>query len=360
MARGEIELEGESKLAGKEIALGHEAVGFEHEFESGLAVIPQDKISDPGIEPHRIRMTDKLPQKAKAAERQVSALFVLSVIGSFFSLWAYVAFPITEDLSTVRANNLWLGLGMTLSMLGIGIGAVHWAKTLMPDFEVSEPRHQTRGSEEVRAAAIEIVKLADSESGFSRRKLIRRTMYGALALFPLPALIVFGDLGPAVGDSLRHTMWKKGTRLTKDPTGIPIKASDVTLGSVFHVIPEGLAEMHEHKLEEKAKAAVLMVRLNQDSLKEAEEKKGWSYDGIVAYSKICTHVGCPVALYEQHTHNLLCPCHQSTFDVTEHCKVVFGPASRPLPQLPITVDAEGYLIAQSDFLEPVGPSFWER
>jgi ubiquinol-cytochrome c reductase iron-sulfur subunit len=249
---------------------------------------------------------------------------------------------------------------MTLSLLGIGIGAVHWAKTLMPDFEVTEARHQTRGSEEVRARAVEIVKLADSESGFSRRKLIRRTLYGALALFPLPALIVFGDLGPPVGNTLRQTMWKAGTRLTKDPTGIPIKASDVTLGSVFHVIPEGLSELKEHKLEEKAKAAVLLVRLNQLDLKEDPEKTGWSYDGIVAYSKICTHVGCPVALYEQHTHHLLCPCHQSTFDVTEHCKVVFGPAARPLPQLPISVDAEGYLIAQSDFLEPVGPSFWER
>jgi len=348
-------------LAGKDLEKGSEAEGFgEHDFESGLAVIPPDKIRDPGLEPHRERVTDKIPAKAKNAERQVAALFLISVLGSFFALWAYVAFPITEDLATVRANNLFLGVGMTLSLLGIGIGAVHWAKTLMPDFEVSEPRHQTRGSEEVRARAVEIVKLADSESGFSRRKLIRRTLYGALAVFPLPALIVFGDLGPDLGNSLRQTMWKAGTRLTKDPTGIPIKASDVTLGSVFHVIPEGLSEMHEHKLEEKAKAAVLLVRLNQESLKEDEDRKSWSYDGIVAYSKICTHVGCPVALYEQHTHSLLCPCHQSTFDVTEHCKVVFGPAARPLPQLPITVDAEGYLIAQSDFLEPVGPSFWER
>jgi ubiquinol-cytochrome c reductase iron-sulfur subunit len=348
-------------LAGKDLEKGSEAESFgEHDFESGLAVIPPDKIRDPGLEPHRERVTDKIPAKAKNAERQVAALFLISVLGSFFALWAYVAFPITEDLVTVRANNFFLGLGMTLSLLGIGIGAVHWAKTLMPDFEVSEPRHQTRGSEEVRARAVEIVKLADSESGFSRRKLIRRTLYGALAVFPLPALIVFGDLGPDLGNSLRQTMWKAGTRLTKDPTGIPIKASDVTLGSVFHVIPEGLSEMHEHKLEEKAKAAVLLVRLNQESLKEDEDRKSWSYDGIVAYSKICTHVGCPVALYEQHTHSLLCPCHQSTFDVTEHCKVTFGPAARPLPQLPITVDAEGYLIAQSDFLEPVGPSFWER
>ncbi len=114
------------------------------------------------------------------------------------------------------------------------------------------------------------------------------------------------------------------------------------------------------KLEEKAKAAVLLMRLKPEDLKVSEGKETWNYQGIVAYSKICTHVGCPVALYEQQTHHLLCPCHQSQFDITEEAKVIFGPAKRPLPQLPIEVDDEGYLVAQSDFHEPVGPSFWER
>ena len=333
----------------------------EHDYETGLAVITPDKPADPGIEPHRVRMTDKSVKHEKAAALQVALLFTLSILGSIFAIWAYYAFPFDDtNASSLRVNTLFLGLGIALGLFGIGIGAVHWAKTLMPDAEVSEERHQTRGSEEVRARAIEIIKLADSESGFSRRKLIRRSLYGALALFPLPAIMIFGDLGPNPGDTLRHTMWKKGTRLAKDPTGTPIKASDVTLGSVFHVIPEGLSELEHGKLEEKAKAAVLLVRLDPADLKESDERKSWSYDGIVAYSKICTHVGCPVALYEQQTHHLLCPCHQSTFDVTDACKVIFGPASRPLPQLPITVDAEGYLIAQSDFTEPVGPSFWER
>jgi ubiquinol-cytochrome c reductase iron-sulfur subunit len=334
----------------------------EYDYSSGLAVLPADKIKNPGLAPERVRMTDKSPAHARAASRQVAALFLTSVFGSAFAIYAYFAFPITEDLTTVRGNTLFLGLGITLGLLGIGIGAVHWAKTLMPDHEVSELRHTTRGKEETRARAVEIIKLANEESGFSRRKLIRRSLYGALALFPLPAIFFFGDLSPlpAAQEAMRHTMWKKGTRLTKDPTGTPIKASDVTLGSVFHVIPEGLSELEHGKLEEKAKAAVLLVRLDPKEIKESEERKSWSYDGIVAYSKICTHVGCPVALYEQHTHHLLCPCHQSTFDVTDACKVVFGPASRPLPQLPIAVDAEGYLIAQSDFNEPVGPSFWER
>ncbi len=330
----------------------------EHVYDSGLAVIPADAIKDPGLEPHRVRMTDKSPKHERAAVRQVAAMFLLSAFGSAFAIWAYFAFPITEDLGTVRNNTLFLGLGITLGLMGIGIGAVHWAKTLMPDAEVSEERHLARSSEEDRARAIEIIKIADQESGFTRRKLIRRSLYTALAAFPLPAIFFFADLGKDQTKNLRHTMWKKNVRLVRDPYGTPIKASDVTIGSVFHVIPEGLNEAH-HKLEEKAKAAVLLVRLDPKDLKEDPAKKDWSYDGIVAYSKICTHVGCPVALYEQHTHHLLCPCHQSTFDLADHCRVIFGPASRPLPQLPIAVDDEGYLIAQSDFLEPVGPSFWD-
>ena len=334
---------------------------LEKAYPGGLATQVDRPIADPGIEPHRLRMTDKDEKAAKTAERVVASLFLLSIVGAIIAVWAFFAFPIVDgDLSATRNNSLWMGLGMALSLFGIGFGAVHWAKTLMPDHEVSEDRHIARSSDETRAQAIEIIKLADGESGFSRRKLIRRTMYGALAFFPIPAVVIFGDLGPSVGDTLKRTMWRAGTRLTKDPTGIPIKASDVTVGSVFHVIPEGLKELdHEVKLNEKAKAAVLLVRVNPEDLNEDPAKASWSYDGIVAYSKICTHVGCPVALYEQHTHHLLCPCHQSTFDLANHCAVVFGPAARPLPQLPITVDAEGYLVAQSDFLEPVGPTFWD-
>ncbi|MFY8026678.1 MAG: Rieske 2Fe-2S domain-containing protein [Aquiluna sp.] len=329
-------------------------------YTSGSATSIVRPISDPGLEPHRERMTDKSERHARNAEKQVAAMFIISMIGAVIAVWGFFAFPIVDgDLSATRNNTFWMGIGMALSLLGIGFGAVHWAKTLMPDNEVSEERHAARSSDEARQQAIEIVKLADGESGFTRRKLIRRTLYGALAFFPIPAVVIFGDLGPVVGDTLKKTMWAPGTRLTRDPTGIPIKASEVTIGSVFHVIPEGLSELEEHKLEEKAKAAVLLVRVNPADLKEDPAKASWSYDGIVAYSKICTHVGCPVALYEQHTHHLLCPCHQSTFDLADHCKVIFGPASRPLPQLPITVDDEGYLVAQSDFLEPVGPSFWD-
>jgi ubiquinol-cytochrome c reductase iron-sulfur subunit len=343
------------------LATKNESHDAEHEYSAGLAVVPADKIADPGLdEPHRVRMTDKSKKHEKAAANQVATWFLVSIVGSIAAIVFYFVFPISADLNTVRNNTFFVGISIALGMLAIGFGAVHWAKTLMPDAEVAEARHQTRGSEEVRARAIEIVNLANQESGFSRRKLIRRSLYGALALFPLPGLVLFKDMttDPNPTETLRHTMWSKGVRLTTDPTGTPIKASDITLGSVFHVIPEGL-NAREDKLEQKAKAAVLLVRLDPADIK-SDKEKAWGYDGIVAYSKICTHVGCPVALYEQHTHHLLCPCHQSTFDITNDCEVIFGPASHPLPQLPITVDAEGYLVAKSDFHKPVGPSFWER
>jgi ubiquinol-cytochrome c reductase iron-sulfur subunit len=312
-----------------------------------------------------LRLADTDPKAAKRAERQVAVLFGSSVVGTVIFLVAYFAIDLGHDstIATIRLQNALLGIGTAFAMLGIGTGIVHWAKALMPDHEVSEERHAIR-TEDDRQAAVRIVDDIVEETGIKRRPLIRNTLLGAVALAPLPALAVFGDLGPRPDDKLAHTMWApqegKLKRLTRDPDGTPIKASDVTIGSAFHVIPEGLNELHEGKLNEKAKAVVLLMRLNPESLKPSAGREDWSYNGIVAYSKICTHVGCPVALYEQQTHHLLCPCHQSTFDLTQECKVIFGPASRPLPQLPIAVDSEGYLVATSDFHEPVGPSYWER
>ncbi len=345
-----------------------DAIDVQGGYSSGIAVIdPEDSFTDPGIEPHRPRKTDLFPEAEKRSARTVVAWMVLSAIGAVAAIVAYVVFPIDgHDISTVRPNNLFLGLGIALSLLALGIGAVHWARQLMVDEETIDIRHPQRGSEEAQAGALEVLDAANKESGFGRRTLIRRSLIGAAVLTPLPGIVMLRDLAPLAtqgGDPaelLRHTMWTAGTRLTRDPDGTPIKASDVQIGSAVHVIPEGLTNETEDWLNKKAKAVVLVVRLEEEDLIEAEEKKSWSYHGIVAYSKICTHVGCPVALVEQHTHHLLCPCHQSTFDVADGAKVIFGPANRALPQLPIAVDDEGYLVAQSDFHEPVGPSFPER
>lgn len=317
-----------------------------------------EKFRDPGLPPHRPRLTDTDPRAEKRAERQVAILFAVSVIGTVAFFYAYFFIDLDNTIGTLRLQNLVLGLGTAFAMLGIGVGIVHWAKTLMPDHEISESRHAVR-SEEDREDAEKIIGEIIEETGIKRRPLIRNTLLGAMILAPLPAIAIFRDLGPLPGNAMRHTMWDTDVRLTRDPDGTPIKASDVTIGSAFHVIPEGLNEA-ENKLEEKAKAVVLLMRLNPEELNPSEGREDWGYNGIVAYSKICTHVGCPVALYEQQTHHLLCPCHQSTFDLTRECKVIFGPAVRPLPQLPITVNNEGYLVARSDFHQPVGPSFWER
>ncbi|MHA7282823.1 cytochrome bc1 complex Rieske iron-sulfur subunit [Arthrobacter sp. TMS2-4] len=317
-----------------------------------------DKFENPGHPPHRPRLADRDRRAEKRAERQVALLFFISVLGTLLFFVGYFFVPLDQTIEQLRLQNLLLGLGTAFAMLGIGVGMVHWAKTLMPDHELTEERHAIR-PESDREDAEKMVDQILHESGIKRRPLIRNTLLGAALLAPLPAIAIFRDLGPLPGDVLRQTMWDTGVRLTRDPSGTPIRASDVTVGSAFHVIPEGLNEA-EHKLEEKAKAVVLLMRLDPEELNPSPGREDWAYDGIVAYSKICTHVGCPVALYEQQTHHLLCPCHQSTFDLEQECKVIFGPASRPLPQLPIEVDDEGYLIASSDFQEPVGPSFWER
>jgi len=324
--------------------------------------VASDKLENPGFEPFRPRVSDLSPIKERQNERRVGWMFLASIAGSVLAIAAYIVFPIHHgDPGSVRLNTLFLGLGITLGLFGLGFGAVHWSKSLMEGHDLVEMRHGTRGSEETRAKAVEVFTLGNKESGFTRRKLIRNTLIGALVAIPLPAIVLFRDLAPAADpvDQLKHTLWKKNTRLTRDPEGTPIKASDVTLGSVFHVIPDGLNDEEDH-IEQKAKAAVLLMRLDPKDLHPSKGREDWAYNGIVAYSKICTHVGCPVALYEQQTHHLLCPCHQSQFDITHEAEVIFGPAKRPLPQLPIAVDSEGYLVAQSDFHEPVGPSFWER
>lgn len=331
---------------------------------TGTAVMPHDAFANPGFEPERPRVTDENPKRANRAQRTVYTLFYLSVLGSVWAVAAYMIFPMeSNNVGDVRLNNMWIGIGMTLALLGVGFGAVHWGKSLMTSEESIDIRHPIGGSEATKQGAVEVFREADEESGFSRRSVIRNSLIISLLALPLPAVVLFRGFAPQDEipvELLSHTMWKKGTRLALDPSGTPIRAADVTIGSAFHVIPEGLVDLEHGKLEEKAKAAVLLMRLQPGELNEVEDRVTWSYDGIVAYSKICTHVGCPVALYEQHTHHLLCPCHQSQFDVANHCEVVFGPAKRPLPQLPIAVDDEGYLIAQSDFHEPVGPSFWER
>nr|WP_228386395.1 Rieske 2Fe-2S domain-containing protein [Ornithinicoccus halotolerans] len=331
-----------------------------------------DRFENPGMPPHAPRRADVDPRAAKRAERQVASLFLLSILGTLGFLVAYFAIDPearghVPGIGLMSLYHLALGLTLAISLLGIGFGAVHWAKTLMPGEEIAEERHPQRSDEETRDAAAQILSDGYRGAQLHRRPLLLFTAGGALALFALPlAVQVVGGLGPLPGDRLARTHWRQGTRLMVDPAGTPIRPEHVTQGSVFHVMPEGfVGEEAEHELDAdellvaKGKDSVILVRLNPEDIRSQKELD-WGYEGIVAYSKVCTHVGCPVALYEQQTHHLLCPCHQSTFDMTDDCKVIFGPAKRPLPQLRISVDEEGYLQAEGDFEEPVGPSYWER
>ena len=335
--------------------------------ESTEVTLPVDqnrlpgRFDDPGLPEHTPRLTDTDPAAAKRAERTVVALFGFSVLGTIGALVAYFVVPPGETVASIRLSTLLIGMGLAVAFGAAGMAAIHWSKALMNDHEMVEYRHPQASDRATREEAVAMLKEGAKDSNLSRRGALKGAMISALALAPLGfAVPLIGSVG---GDwnvsKFRHTLWRTGTRLTHDPSGEPIRAADPTVASAVHVIPDGLDGV-EHEIEEKAKAVVLLIRLDPRELTEAEEKKDWSYQGIVAYSKICTHVGCPVALYEQQTHHLLCPCHQSTFDICDGAKVVFGPADRALPQLPITVDDEGYLIAQSDFQEPIGPSYWER
>jgi ubiquinol-cytochrome c reductase iron-sulfur subunit len=321
------------------------------------------RYENPGLPAHVYRRSDIDPKAAIRREREVAAFFGLSTLGTVLFIVAYFAIKPagksgTDMLAAVGLSTKLLGLGLGVALFCIGVGAIHWAKTLMPDDEVVAPRKPMRSSDEDRAEAVAALKEGAAGAGLGRRKLIRNSLLGALAPLGLLAIIPLRDLGPLPGASLTATAWKPGKRLVTDPTGLPIKAADVPIGGVVHVQPEGIDKM-PHAIDERAKATTLVIRLAPDEITDPKQKR-WSVDGIVAYSKVCTHVGCPVGLYEQQTHHLLCPCHQSTFDVSKDCAVIFGPAARPLPQLPLAVDSEGYLVSRSDFHEPVGPSFWER
>jgi len=323
-----------------------------------------EAIKDPGLPAHVHRKADTDPAAADRAERQVAILFGISALGTVLLIVSYIFIP--DDLfifipimGNQNAHQLGLGLGMAISLFFIGMGAIHWAKTLMPDTEVIAERHEFRSPDSDRKDFVDAVKSGAGAAGLGRRSLIKRSLGAALGLSALSPLLLLRDLGPLPGKELEKTTWKSGTYLVTDPGNRRIKASDLEVGAVAQVLPE-IADPEHRKLSDIAKDAVLLIRLRPQEFNLEADKLAMTHDGIIAFSKICSHMGCAVALYEQQTKHLLCPCHQSTFDVTRAAKVIFGPSARPLPQLDITIDQEGFLVARQPFSEPVGPSFWER
>lgn len=241
------------------------------------------------------------------------------------------------------------GALLAISFGTLGTGIILWAKDLLVPEEIEEAREPEPSPPSVRAAAE--TALEKGERQLTRRRALSRLLMGALGALGLAALFPIRSLGPGPGRSLFHTQWSPGVRVVDDQ-GHPVRANDLKVGSVVTVFPEGFVDSPISQ--------ALLIRVEPGGLQLPPDRLAWAPGGLVAYSKICTHAGCPVGLYHASTHRLLCPCHQSTFDVLRSATPVFGPASRPLPQLPLEVGPDGVLRARADFQEPVGPGFWDR
>ena len=355
--------------------------------DPGGELVHDEPLANPGLPEHAWRPTDVDPAAEQRAERQIAALFGLSAVFTVLFVVSYLVFDINgggggaevETFLGLGASNLALGTTLGMALLLIGIGMIQWARKLMGDHELVEMRHPARSSDEDREETLRVLSLGAEESGIARRPLVRNSLLGAMGVLLAPVAVLLRDLGPTPnqvaneanypGAGLANTVWDTGVRVVRDVVGTPIRPGDLEIGDLLNGEPETIFAVNEEGepvLEgvtlqiAKAKGAVVLIRMDPDDNNPGPGRDDWAVNGILCYSKICTHVGCPISLNERKTHHLLCPCHQSTFDLANAAKVIFGPAARALPQLPLMVDDEGYLVAQSDFKEPVGPSYWER
>lgn len=245
------------------------------------------------------------------------------------------------------------GVLLFVALGGIGVGMIAWAQRFLPPGPDEEERALTASSQ---ADLDELdTDLELGEEAYGRRKVLVRLFIGALGALGIAALLPIRSLGPRPGAGLKTTPFKRGVRLVTNE-GTPIRPDDISVDGVVTAFPAGHLE--------NANGPTLLIRMRTDQVETAEsrhaDRTDWTVDDIAAFSKICTHAGCPVGLYQAELGLLLCPCHQSTFDVTDACQPVFGPATRPLPQLPITTDDDGYLIADGEYSAPVGPGFWDQ
>lgn len=324
----------------------------------------------------------------RRAERAVAAWFTLAGLSALafiavFVFWPWGYAPPSDERAhfIYSLYNPLIGFFFGLAILAVGIGVVQYQKKFIPHEVAVQQRHDGHGSDEVdRQTTAALLADAGNRSGITRRSMIRRTAgFGAGAFGVGAGVFAIGGLvrnpwateGP---ESLKHTGWLSENgektylrRNTGNPHEISLlRPEDIDAGGFETVFPFRESMRHdEHELEasmRKGDAPVMLIRLRPGSKPvKRMGQEDFNYGDYYAYSKICTHVGCPTSLFEQQTGRLLCPCHQSQFDVVNtYAKPVFGPATRALPQLPITVDEDGYFVAKGDFIEPVGPAYWER
>jgi ubiquinol-cytochrome c reductase iron-sulfur subunit len=241
------------------------------------------------------------------------------------------------------------GVLLALCLGGIGVGMVMWAKRFLP----GGPEVEDRGRLGSTEAEIDAFRddFQSGEHSLERRGLLVKLLVAAGGALGLAAIFPIRSLGPRPGPFLTNSPFQKGTRLVRED-GTPVKADDVEVDGVITVFPEGEVTQEF--------AQTLLIRLQPGRNQPVSGREGWTPRDLAAYSKICTHVGCPVGLYEAQLGELLCPCHQSTFAVYEGCRPIFGPAATPLPQLPLAVDDAGFVFADGPFSGPIGPGFWDQ
>jgi ubiquinol-cytochrome c reductase iron-sulfur subunit len=232
---------------------------------------------------------------------------------------------------------------------GIAVGFIVWGQKLLPQGPYVQERHPlTSGAEEQEEATEAFEEGAES---LERRRLLVRLLTGAFVALGAALVFPVRSLGSAPGSSLFRTAWRRGSRVI-DENDHPVRPEDIDVGGVLTVFPAGNNGS--------ADSQTLLIRLGPGEYRARPGREDWAVGDVVAFSKVCTHAGCPVGLYEADTHRLFCPCHQSVFAVLEAAEPTSGPATRPLPQLPLSVDGDGYLVARSDYTEPIGPGFWNR
>jgi len=283
----------------------------------------------------------------RSAERIVSSFFLLSAAGAIFFFVTYWIHAKTD----LFVNAL-LGTSLAVTLFGMGMGAILWAKLLMPAEEAVQERHPFGSPTEDASEAGETWNAGVQGSGIARRPLLRRSLLLASSLLVLPVIAPLRSLGDKPKGELKHTFWSKNARMVL-ADGTPLQLDSLEPNAIATVFPEGHTD-----IEAAANSSALLLRLPDEVITDKIRPK--SHQGYIVLSQICTHAGCPARLYSQQTHTLVCPCHQSQFKVLEGARPVSGPATRSLPQLAITSDSDGYLRALRDFDEPVGPGFWER
>ncbi|MGH9281351.1 MAG: Rieske 2Fe-2S domain-containing protein [Acidimicrobiales bacterium] len=253
-------------------------------------------------------------------------------------------------------------LGVSLCSLGWALAA--WGKHLLPEGPYVQQRHPL---DEGDADPAPVSRLIDAGTGellpepepdpdtlpevFGRRPFLTKLLAATMGALGLAVLFPIRSLGPNPGRTLFRTAWRTGSRVVTEE-GRLVRVGDLEVGSVLTVFPEGHVGS--------ADSQTLLIRAREEDLVTRPGRETWAPGGHVAYSKVCTHAGCPVGLYQVATQELLCPCHQSLFDVIDGARPVFGPATRSLPQLALEVDDDGYFRAQGDYDEAIGPGFWER